>query len=81
MCGIAGILCLGQTTASLTRIYRMTEAMRNRGPDDKGWAAFHRDAPEYALFEGDSTPQEDLPSKCQAVCPSRISVPCSEFGF
>lgn len=57
MCGIAGILSLdGGEAIQLPSVYRMTQAMIHRGPDDEGFLIIKRDSQAVALF-GDDTPQ------------------------
>lgn len=37
MCGIAGILHFGRLTDATTRVRRMADSIRHRGPDDEGF--------------------------------------------
>ena len=57
MCGIAGILSLNDSYVPFHNIISMTEAMRHRGPDDAGYAFFHRVEPRVWQFGCQDTPQ------------------------
>lgn len=47
MCGIAGIISLGEKTIDINKIYSMMDAQKHRGPDDEGAAAFSLQTRNY----------------------------------
>ncbi len=59
MCGIAGILCFNDSTKSVESIYKMTQSLRHRGPDDEGYILFSE---KPAPFCGDESLEKNLPN-------------------
>lgn len=61
MCGIAALVSGGQTASSLHALHAMINAIRHRGPDDEGWAAFYDDM-AVVTGGGADTPQASFAS-------------------
>ena len=56
MCGIAGILLFNESPGLLQSIPKLMEAMKHRGPDDEGYAFFHRRGDQFWQYGGEATP-------------------------
>ena len=56
MCGIAGILLFNESPSLLQGIPKIIEAMKHRGPDDEGYAFFHRRGDRFWQYGGEATP-------------------------
>jgi len=57
MCGIAGVVCFGESAHRMPYLRRMADSMRRRGPDDEGYVLFGREgAPR--VFGGADTPSD-----------------------
>ena len=56
MCGIAGIISLrGEKTLQAICLHKMTEQMKNRGPDDEGYVLIDTETGQIKSYFGDST--------------------------
>lgn len=62
MCGIAGILSIGNKALPYANIQLMTNAMRHRGPNDEGLAFFTANSEKANVFGGKDTPEAVLSS-------------------
>lgn len=57
MCGIAGIIELGDTEKFLGYIQEMNNSQRHRGPDDEGFSFFERGRGQIWTYGGADTPE------------------------
>ncbi len=67
MCGLFGILNLGQDCVNLVQAGRALDLIRHRGPDDEGWLLFNtRSGIHQACAGPDTLPGLGLPPLAQA---------------
>lgn len=57
MCGIVGYFHPEKSTEDLEPLYRATELIRHRGPDDEGYACFNLETGRHAAWTGPDSPQ------------------------
>ena len=81
MCGIAGIFLHNESPGLLKNIPKMMEAMKHRGPDDEGYAFFHRRGDRFWQYGGEATPNNvyasDIPYTPMIPFPGRENASAS----
>ena len=56
MCGISAIISF-EESALVSNIFKMTDIVRHRGPDDEGFAVFGNNPSDIGIYGGDNTPE------------------------
>tara|TARA_Y100000310_G_C20048051_1_gene519242 strand:+ start:83 stop:355 length:273 start_codon:yes stop_codon:yes gene_type:complete len=80
MCGIISIVSFKNHEHNLSRLDEMARMIRQRGPDDEGYALFDVESSDYRIFYGDDTPKEVIDSNLKFAPKNRCQYPDERFS-